>query len=243
MPGLVLAAEDAPTGIGVFVPAVYDIVWSLVVAGILFFFFSKLMPKLNALLDERAARIEGGLEHAAKVQAEADAARAERESELVEARREAARIREGAQGEGGEIVAEAKTKAQAEATRILEAAHRQIASERDAAVVSLRSDIGSLATELASRIVGESLADDARQQRLVNRFLDELDDATPGGEPVAVAAAPAAPKATKATGSRTSRSRTAGAKSEGGASKPASTRSSRSKAAAPKTPDSGTEEK
>jgi F-type H+-transporting ATPase subunit b len=35
--------------------------------------------------------------------------------------------------------------------------------------------VGSLATELASRIVGESLTDEARQGRMVDRFLDGLE--------------------------------------------------------------------
>lgn len=174
----VLAADEV-SGIGVFIPADYDIIWSLVVTAVIaFFFFKYLMPKMTAILDERAAKIEGGLEKAARVQAEADASRVEREAELVAARQEAARIREGAHGEGDEIVSEAKQKAQAEATRILENAQRQIDAERTSAVVSLRADIGSLATDLASRIVGESLADDARQSRLIDRFLDELDATT-----------------------------------------------------------------
>lgn len=171
---LVLAESD-----NILLPATYDLVWSGVVTVIIaFFFFKYLMPKMTAILDERAAKIEGGLEKAARVQAEADASRVEREAELVAARQEAARIREGAHGEGDEIVSEAKQKAQAEATRILENAQRQIDAERTSAVVSLRADIGSLATDLASRIVGESLADDARQSRLIDRFLDELDATT-----------------------------------------------------------------
>ncbi len=174
-----LLAEGEVSGIGVFIPAVYDIVWSLIVTGVIaFFFFKYLMPKMTALLDERAAKIEGGLEHAAKVQAEAEATKVEREAELLAARQEAARIREQAHEAGNEIVAEAKTKAQSEATRVLESAQRQIEAERTSAVVSLRADIGSLATDLASRIVGESLADDARQSRLIDRFLDELDATT-----------------------------------------------------------------
>lgn len=184
-----LLAEGEVSGIGVFIPAVYDIVWSLIVTGVIaFFFFKYLMPKMTALLDERAAKIEGGLEHAAKVQAEAEATKVEREAELLAARQEAARIREQAHEAGNEIVAEAKTKAQSEATRVLESAQRQIEAERTSAVVSLRADIGSLATDLASRIVGESLADDARQSRLIDRFLDEL-DATTDAE---VASAPGA---------------------------------------------------
>jgi F-type H+-transporting ATPase subunit b len=42
-------------------------------------------------------------------------------------------------------------------------------------MVELRSEVGRLAVELASRIVGESLDDEARQRRTVDRFLDELE--------------------------------------------------------------------
>ena len=189
-----LLAEGEVSGIGVFIPAGYDIVWSLIVTGVIaFFFFKYLMPKMTALLDERAAKIEGGLEHAAKVQAEAEATKVEREAELLAARQEAARIREQAHEAGNEIVAEAKTKAQSEATRVLESAQRQIEAERTSAVVSLRADIGSLATDRASRIVGESLAEDARRSRLIDRFLDELDattDAEVSSAPVTVSDSP-----------------------------------------------------
>ncbi|PFG20292.1 F0F1 ATP synthase subunit B [Serinibacter salmoneus] len=181
---MVMAAEDteAPSGIDVFLPADYDIIWSLVVTAVIaFFFFKYLMPKMTALLDERAAKIEGGLEHAAKVQAEADAAKSEQEKELLQARQEAARIREAATVESNEIVNAGKAKASEEAARIVESAQRQIDAERQAAVVSLRSDIGSLATDLASRIVGESLADDARQSRVVDRFLEELESSENAG--------------------------------------------------------------
>ncbi|PWD52175.1 F0F1 ATP synthase subunit B [Serinibacter arcticus] len=186
-----LLAEGEVSGIGVFIPADYDIIWSLVVTAVIaFFFFKYLMPKMTALLDERAAKIEGGLEHAAKIQAEAEATRAEREAELVAARQEAGRIREEAHGEGNEIVVEAKSKAQAEANRIVENAQRQIEAERQQAVVSLRSDIGSLATDLAGKIVGEALTDDARQSRVIDRFLAELEETSRQGDgvPTTVAA-------------------------------------------------------
>jgi len=42
-------------------------------------------------------------------------------------------------------------------------------------VTTLRSEVGSLATELAGRIVGESLEDDARSNRVVDRFLADLE--------------------------------------------------------------------
>ena len=51
----------------------------------------------------------------------------------------------------------------------------QIEAERQQALTALRTEVGNLATELASRIVGESLTDEARQSRMVDRFLDELE--------------------------------------------------------------------
>jgi len=179
-----------PEGIALFIPPGYDILWSLIVTVVIgFFFYKYLLPKMNAILDERSAKIEGGIALAEKVQAEAAQAKAETAAELEEARSAAAGIKDEASADGAAIVAEARTKAQAEAARIVEAAHRQIEAERASAVVSLREEVGGLATDLASKIVGESLADDARQSRVIERFLDELDRDL-GPDATAVGAAP-----------------------------------------------------
>ena len=148
----------------------------LVVIGLVF--YKLVLPKFTAVLDERTEKIEGGLAQAAHAQEEAAAAKAEYEQQLQEARTEAARIREEARAEAGQIVAEARQKATAEAARVTETAQRQIEAERQQAAVALRTDVGALATELASKIVGESLADEARRSRVVERFLDELDAQT-----------------------------------------------------------------
>lgn len=169
----VLAAEETPNP---FLPPFYDIFWStvcLVIIGL--FFYKKLLPGLKRVLDERTAKIEGGLQRAEEAEVAATAALASHREALDEARHEAARIREQATAEGAQIVAESRARAHAEADRIVANAQRQIEAERQAAVVSLRAEVGSLATDLASRIVGESLLDDARRSRVVDRFLDELD--------------------------------------------------------------------
>ena len=54
-------------------------------------------------------------------------------------------------------------------------AQKALEAERQQTIVALRSEVGALATELASRIVGESLADDARQQRVIDAFLADLE--------------------------------------------------------------------
>ena len=78
------------------------------------------------------------------------------------------------------------------------AAQSQIDADRQQALTSLRSEVGALATELASRIVGESLTDTARQSRMVDRFLDELEAGNGGTR--GAAAAEAAGQATTPTG-------------------------------------------
>lgn len=170
------AVHEESTAPNPFLPAGYDILWSIVsILVIGFFVYRKLVPAVTKLLDERAEKIEGNIERAAQMQAAADEALAEHRRLLDEARHEAARIREGAQGEGQQIVSESRTRASAEAGRIVENAQRQIEAERQQAIVSLRAEVGVLASELASRIVGEALLDDARQSRVIDRFLEDLE--------------------------------------------------------------------
>ena len=134
-----------------------------------------LMPRITQMLAERTNQIEGGLARADEAQAEAQRLLEQYRQQLAEARHEAARLREEAREQGAQIIAEMREQAQAEARRITESAQSQIEAERQQALVSLRTEVGTLATELASRIVGESLTDEVRQQRMVDRFLDDLE--------------------------------------------------------------------
>jgi F-type H+-transporting ATPase subunit b len=134
-----------------------------------------LLPRIQQTLAERTEQIEGGLEKSKEAQAEATELLDKYREQLAEARHEAARMREEAREQGAQIIAEMREQAQTEARRITEAAQAQIEAERQQALASLRTEVGTLATELASRIVGESLTDAARQSRMVDRFLGELD--------------------------------------------------------------------
>ncbi|WP_411373638.1 F0F1 ATP synthase subunit B [Arthrobacter sp. MPF02] len=155
----------------------------VVLAGFLILLFivvKFVVPMFEKTFAERAEAIEGGIAKAEKAQAEASAALEEYKQQLTDARTEANRIREEARAEGAQILADLKEKAAAESARITAQAHAQIESERQAAVVALRSEVGSLATTLAGRIVGESLDDDARAARVVDRFLADLETQNAG---------------------------------------------------------------
>ena len=134
-----------------------------------------LRPRITKTLAERTELIEGGLARSEEAQEEAKQLLDQYREQLAEARHEAARLREEAREQGAQIIAEMRDHAQAEARRLTEAAQAQIVAERQQALTALRADVGSLAVELASRVVGESLEDEARRRRTVDRFLDELE--------------------------------------------------------------------
>ena len=168
-----LAAEQLQNPL---VPNLTELIVGAVTFGIIFFALWKvLIPRLNKTLEERTDKIEGGLQRAEETQAEANETLARYREQLAEARHEAARLREQAREQGAQIIAEMREQAQAEGRRLVEAAHAQIEADRQQALQSLRTEVGGLAVDLASRVVGESLTDEARQRRVVERFLDELD--------------------------------------------------------------------
>ncbi len=146
-------------------------------AVILFVLARYVIPPINKALTERQDRIRSQFEEAERAKAEAEAAEQEYRTQLAGARKEANQIREEAREQGSAIVAELREKAQAESARILEQARAQLAAERQQVVGQLREEMGTLAIELASRIVGESLQDDERRQRTVERFIAALEDA------------------------------------------------------------------
>ncbi|GAA2178977.1 F0F1 ATP synthase subunit B [Leucobacter tardus] len=157
-------------------PATYDIVWSGVVFVILLVAFWKIfLPKMQAMLDARAEAIEGNIAKADEAQAKAEAALQEYTAQLASARAEAGEIREAARADATKIVAKAKEDATVEQARVVQHAQAQIEAERQSAAVSLRKDVGSLAIDLASGVVGESLTDDQKASALVDRFLADLE--------------------------------------------------------------------
>ncbi|GAA2685051.1 F0F1 ATP synthase subunit B [Nonomuraea recticatena] len=171
-----LAAEG---GANPLLPHAYELVVGIFAFFVVFLVVGKILtPRIQKTLAERTDAIEGGIKRAEDAQAEAQVLLKQYRDQLAEARHEASRLREEAREQGAQIKAELREEAQAEARRIVEAAHAQIEADRQQAFAQLRTEIGRLSTDLASRIVGESLEDEARQRRTVDRFLDELESSS-----------------------------------------------------------------
>jgi F-type H+-transporting ATPase subunit b len=161
------------------IPATSEIIIGLITFGILLFVLVKFVfPQMEKTFVARREAIEGGIARAEAMQAEAKAALEQYRAQLAEARTEAAQIRDTARAEGQQIIEELRAQAQEESARIVARGEEQLAASRQQVVNELRGQIGTLAVDLAGRVVGESLADDARRSGTVDRFLDNLDGMT-----------------------------------------------------------------
>lgn len=175
MTSSLIAAEEGED-LNPLIPHVSEIIIGLIVVGILYVLIKKyVVPAFEHAYAERTKAIEGGIAEAESAQKEAQAALEKYTAQLADARHEAARIREEAKEQGAQIVAEMRTQAQSEAERITATARAQVEAERSQALAQLKAEVGTLATDLAGRIVGESLEDEARQRRTVDRFISELE--------------------------------------------------------------------
>src|SRR3954449_11890745 len=167
------AAEEG--GGNVLFPHIPEIIVGTIAFALLCFVLMKyVFPRMEKTFAARVDAIEGGIKRAEDAQAEANKLLEQYKAQLAEARTEAARIRDEARADAEGIRQDVLAKAREESDRIIAAGNEQLAAQRESIVRDLRSEVGSLAVELAGRIVGESLADEARSRGTVDRFISEL---------------------------------------------------------------------
>ena len=176
-----LAAEGG-TEHNPIIPLWQELVLGSIAFAILCFVLMKFVfPVMEKTFAARVDAIEGGLKRAEVAQAEANELLEQYRAQLAEARTEAARIRDEARADAEGIRQDVLATAREESERIITAGRDQLASQRESIVRDLRAEIGTLAVDLAGRIVGESLADEARSRGTVDRFINELGTADSAG--------------------------------------------------------------
>ncbi len=153
------------------------VVGSIAFALLCFALMKFVLPRMETMYQARVDAIEGGLKRAEAAQAEANQLLEQYRAQLAEVRTEAARIRDDARADAESIRTDILAKAREESDRIIAAGRESLAVERQTIVRELRAEVGGLAVDLASRIVGESLADEARRKGTVERFLTDLESA------------------------------------------------------------------
>jgi F-type H+-transporting ATPase subunit b len=157
-------------------PVASEIIVGTIAFAVVFWVIWKFVaPRFEQAYAERTEAIEGGIAKAEQAQQQASAALEQYQGQLADARGEASQIREEARAQGAAILVEMREQAQAESARLVANAQSQIEAERAAAVSSLHNEVGTLASQLAEKIIGESMTDDERQARVVDRFLADLE--------------------------------------------------------------------
>jgi F-type H+-transporting ATPase subunit b len=154
-----------------------ELVAFIIILGIL---WKYVLPPITRALNDRQGIIEKQIEEADATRAKLAATEADYRKTMQEAATTAAQIRDEARADAAAIREEMLGKAHEEANRIIAAGRDQLVAERASIVRELRAEIGTLAVDLAGRIVGESLENEARQRGTVDRFLAELDSAGAG---------------------------------------------------------------
>jgi F-type H+-transporting ATPase subunit b len=172
---VVLAVEQPDRGpLEMILPPPAELFWGAVAFAIVYAVIAKLaFPKINDLLEERAASIQGRMADAERQLEEAGQTKAEYEQKLQEAGGEAERILDEARERAETVRREILARAEAEAEQIIERARAEVAVERERTVGQLRGEVSRLSVTLAEKIIQREL-DAAAHAELVDRYIDSL---------------------------------------------------------------------
>jgi F-type H+-transporting ATPase subunit b len=173
---LTILADSSVNLANPILPEPTELVIGLIAFAIVFYFLAKkALPNARRILEERSVAIEGGLQRAEAAQAEAEQIKADFTAKLAESRHEAAEVRAKAQADGAALVEAQRAEGAKQREAIVASGQAQLAADRLSTIGVLKADLGKLAVELADKIVGERVGDAGVQERIIDRFLDELD--------------------------------------------------------------------
>lgn len=175
MTALVTAQEEGGGDSNFLVPNGTFVVELVIFLIILFVIWKYVVPPVSKAMAERQEMVRRQIEDSREAKQRLEQADARYREVLAEARTEAAKIRDEARAEAGKIKAELREQAEREVAQIRQRGEEQLATQREQVLRQLRGELGDLAVSLAGRIVGESMAEEARRHGTVDRFITELE--------------------------------------------------------------------
>jgi len=156
-------------------PSIGLLFWTSIIFIVLLVVLGKFAWKpIITALSEREQSIENALQAAEKAKLEMQELSANNEKMLAEARLERDNMLKEARDAKDAIIAEAKSKASAEAEKLLVAAREAINNEKLAAITELKNQVAGMSIEIAEKIIRHELSNDEKQKSLVNNLLKEV---------------------------------------------------------------------
>jgi len=157
-------------------PAIGTVFWTTLIFLMLLFLLWKFAwgPIMKAV-SSREDMIHIALDAAEKPREERKGLQADNEIILRKAREERDKILRDARVAYERMMSEAKEKSQSESDAMVRRARELIEREKVSAIAEVKREVARLAIEVASRVVGETLKSDAEQQKLIERYLKEIE--------------------------------------------------------------------
>jgi F-type H+-transporting ATPase subunit b len=168
-----IAASDSATR--VILPKKDELIWGTIAFVLLFAFLAKaVFPKVREMLEQRTERVRGQLEAADRSKQEADQMLEQYRAQLADARGEVQRIIDEGKRTAEAVRQELVARAEQEAADIVSRARADVAGERDRAMQQLRTTVGELSLQLASRVIERELSSSEAHRALIDRAIQEL---------------------------------------------------------------------
>ena len=159
-----------------FTPDFGLVFWMFLAFLVLFLILAKWgWPVILKSIDERADKIDKGVEYAQEAKAQLDSARADAQKYIEEAQIKQAEMLRDAAKMKSQMIEEAKTEADREAQKVMDAAKVSIEQSRKEAELQFRNEVSKFSLEIAEKMVRNQLSNDKAQTELVNKMLDEIE--------------------------------------------------------------------
>ena len=149
--------------------------WTAIIFLIILFLLTKFAWKpVVKMLNERSEGINQALKSAEAPRAEMANLTADNQRILNEAKEEKSRIIKEAKDAAEKLRTMAADAAKADAAKILADAKREIENQKNAAMMDIKNQIGTLATEVAEKMIRKELKKDGEQMNYVNSLVNEM---------------------------------------------------------------------
>lgn len=169
-----VALAETPSGADILLPKPAEFIPALIAFLIIWFVLAKLAwPSILGMMEKRQQKIQDDLDAADQARREAETNAEAYQTKILEAEREAEEIRSAARREAEEKRIEILAEAQKEAAATIAKAKDAVSNERKKAMIELSGQVVDLSVEIASKIIGNDLSQDA-QRRLAERYLQEV---------------------------------------------------------------------
>ncbi len=151
------------------------IVWTILIFGLFWFLMAKFAFKpIAEALKTRENDIKSALDEADHARKQMAKLKSENEAILQEARQERSKIIKEANDLKNSIIKEAKDKAKDEANKILTSATLEIENQKKAALTEVKNQVGSMAVQIAEKILKKELSNSPEQTNFVHTLVDEM---------------------------------------------------------------------